>query len=152
MNIYEYIKNDHQKVADLFKQFHHTSSNTEKKEIISTIGQELLVHLESEENTFYKTLRERAPSKTAALHGSQEHQEIEEQLNIVLNVTEMNHEWNKEVLTLQRIVEHHVSEEEGVLHNIAKEVLTVKEAVELKDKMHHFKQKMLTKIKKTKTA
>ncbi|MBP9722788.1 MAG: hemerythrin domain-containing protein [Gammaproteobacteria bacterium] len=150
MNIYEYIKQDHRKVADLFQQLYRCTSPSQKKQIIGTIGQELLVHLEAEQETFYQALERRAPTKAEAQQGEKEHLEIENQLSKVLNWNETETTWEQEVKKLQRLVDHHVAEEEGVLHNLAKEVLTAKEAMSIKEDMQARKEKILENLKKKK--
>ena len=146
MNIYEYIKKDHKKVAHLFKQFGKTESKERKKEIVNFIAQELLVHLESEQATFYKALENYPESRSSALHGGEEHNDIETQLNAILGASTINSAWDKKVLKLKEIVEHHVQEEENIIHKQAKKLLSEEKAMSLKEQMHEYKKTILMEL------
>ena len=56
ITIYEYLKTDYKKVADLFKQFEESEIKERKQAIVQMIIIELTVHAKSEEQTFYKAL------------------------------------------------------------------------------------------------
>ncbi|MCE3044744.1 hemerythrin domain-containing protein [Legionella sp. 16cNR16C] len=142
MDIYDYLKMDHEKVNHLFKLFEKTTLMMRQHEIVTLIAQELLVHAHSEQETFYKFLAQHPSTRELAEHGKKEHVEIEEQINIV------NHSWGSEqwvqaVLKLKEIVEHHVKEEEGEIFKKAKKVISDKEAIIIKEKMHYLKGKFL---------
>lgn len=142
MDIYDYLKMDHRKVSDLFKQFKKTESFERKKEIIDFLARELLIHAKSEEETFYKVLEKFSESRADALHGEKEHKDIEDQLNIVMShAKETKAELVNKVEKLQEIVDHHVEEEESEIFDKAKEVLSQAEACAIKEKMHHRKMK-----------
>lgn len=146
MDIYEYLKKDHQKVADLFKQFTKAKDKLEKVEIVNFIAKELVLHATSEQETFYKVLESHADSKKEALHAEKEHKEIEEKLNEVTSFKDTDAKWEQKVLDLKALVEHHVKEEEGPLFKKAKEVIPEHEAYIIKEKMHDYKEKLLTKM------
>ncbi|KTC66639.1 DNA nickase [Legionella adelaidensis] len=146
MDIYEYLKMDHRKVDHLFKLFEKSKSKERQQEIVSFISQELLVHAHSEQETFYKALFQYPETQDIALHGEKEHKEIEEQIQII-NKSLGSH-WKEEVLKLKEIVEHHVKEEEGKIFRKAKSVLSDREAIILKEKMHYLKGKFLIWLEK----
>ena len=148
MNIYDYIITDHRNVAELFKQFDKTPSSDQKKAIVDTICKELFVHLEAEQETFYKVLQRHPTCRNEAMHGHEEHDEIEQQLELVLSSTDWGTAWEKRVHKLQEIVDHHVKEEESMIHSEARKVLTPQDAIALKEKMHNYKQKLLNTINK----
>ncbi|HRD70102.1 MAG TPA: hemerythrin domain-containing protein [Legionella sp.] len=143
MDIYDYLKMDHDKVARLFKQFNKTEINVRKQQIMEWIAQELLVHAKSEQDTFYKALLSHSLSKEDASHGKKEHKEIEDQIHAIMNSKDHGASWIKKVEKLQEIVEHHVKEEEHKLFKEAKKVLSEEEAYNLKEHMHYLKQDLL---------
>lgn len=137
IDIYEYLKMDHQKVDNLFKQFDDSKNEQRKKEIVALITKELMVHAHSEQETFYKVLAQFPESSDSALHGAKEHGDIEAQIQKINQ--SKGKEWELAVLTLKELVQHHVKEEEGEVFKKAKKVLSKEQAIELKEKMHYLK-------------
>ncbi|WP_454783558.1 hemerythrin domain-containing protein [Legionella sp. WA2022007384] len=142
MDIYEYLKMDHDHVAHLFDQFEQSELPTRRKQIVALIAQELLIHAHSEQETFYKALKHYDLTKEEATHGKKEHKEIENQIKLILHSTEYGAPWVNKVNKLKRIVEHHVSEEEGTIFDKAKKVLSREEAYDIKEQMHYLKQQL----------
>ncbi len=138
-DIYEYLKNDHKKVADLFKLFEKTKESKVKVEIVENIVQELMLHAETESATFYKLLEQYEVSHEAAEHGQEEHNEIEEMIEKVVSFKSPSKAWEAQVKQLKKLVEHHVYDEEGKIFRKAKKVLSEEDALELKYKMHYMK-------------
>ncbi len=146
MNIYDYLKMDHNKVDYLFKLFKKTEIVERKKEIVALIVRELMVHAHSEQETFYKALEKHPETKEEAEHGEKEHKEIEDQITIINN--SKGKKWVDAVYKLQDIVEHHVKEEEGAIFRKAKLVLSDEEALALKEQMHYLKGSFLNWLEK----
>ena len=144
--IYEYLKADHKKVANLFKQFEKAPNTTSKFDYVAMIVKELLVHAESEEATFYKKLEEYESSEGEVFHGEEEHQEIRALISEITSTPVSNNLWVEKVLELKRMVEHHVHDEEAKLFRQAKKVLTDEDAYVLREKMHDMKEKILTRL------
>lgn len=151
MNIYEYIKLDHEKVAHLFKQFSKADAPERQEQIACMILHELLVHLISEQDTFYKAL-ERANKENEGTvdHAVEEHQEIEEQMNLIKQSKKTNQAWVNKIKKLQDLVEHHVREEEHAIFSKAKKVFSEEEAIKIKEQMHDEKQRLILAIEKEK--
>ena len=146
MDIYEYLKLDHQKVDKLFKQFEDTEDYDLKFQIVALIIQELFVHAESEQATFYKALEQFEISKSEGLHGEKEHAEIEEKMDELGKSVNPTKAWEKKVLELKKLVQHHVKEEEGKMFSKAKKVLSKEQTYVIKEQMHYLKSKMLNKL------
>ncbi|KTD45603.1 DNA nickase [Legionella rubrilucens] len=143
MDIYDYIKMDHQKVNQLFKQFSKVASDQRKTEIAAMIARELLVHAKSEQETFYKALERHAAAKEDIQHARKEHKDIEDKIHAIMTPAKVTAKWQDAVKALQDLVEHHVKEEENTLFDEGKDRLTEGEACALKEKMHYLKQKLL---------
>lgn len=148
MDIYDYLKMDHDHVQKLFKQFENTKSSDRQVQIITMVAQELLVHAKSEQETFYKALEPHFEARSEVLHGRKEHAEIEEQIIVILDSNKKGPDWYKKVEKLKEIVNHHVKDEEGNIFKQAKKVLSDKEAYVLKERMHYLKQNLLRRLEK----
>lgn len=144
--IYDYLKADHDKVADLFKQFEKAPTYQAKFDYVLYLINELLLHAEAEAETFYKALEKHSDSQEEAWHGEEEHQEIMNKVSDILSIKTLDKEWEDKVMELKKLVEHHVSEEEGKLFRHAKKVFTDYEAYVLRERMHDMKDKILRKI------
>lgn len=147
ITIYEYIKMDHQKVADLFSQFEKSDLQERKKEIITMIMKELVLHNHSEQDTFYKALEKHYESESEALHGRKEHAEVDEQIKLIADSMSFGAAWEKKVFKLKEMIDHHVKEEESDVFKKAKKVLSDEEALALKEQMHYRKGQLLAQIK-----
>lgn len=143
MDIYEYLKLDHEKVAQLFKQFAESKLTERKKQIANVIAQELIVHAQSEQKTFYEALKQFDLTRDMATHGQKEHQEIEEHIGLVRDSREFGAPWIKKVNQLKELVDHHVQEEEDDIFKQAKTVLSEEEACRIKEQMHYLKHHLL---------
>lgn len=142
-DIYEYLKLDHRKVDKLFALYENSPSEKNKLEIIAMLNKELTVHAISEEETFYKILEQYRESQKDTLHGEKEHKEIKDKLAEIMQINSPNEILDKKVHELKKIVEHHVSEEEGKIFKEAKNVLSKEEAYILKEQMHDLKGKII---------
>ncbi|MFT4077558.1 MAG: hypothetical protein QM647_18675 [Asticcacaulis sp.] len=63
MDIYKYLKKDHDKVADLMEQVIVTKDLSERQTLFETIKMELSLHADTEEKTFYKAIDDATRSK-----------------------------------------------------------------------------------------
>lgn len=150
MNIYDYIKLDHEHVNKLFKLFKKANSLIRQKQTVDYLCGELLAHLHSEQDTFYKTLRENNATGSLMDHAQHEHHEIEEKINKIYNSKQSDAQWLMDVEELKKEIEHHVNEEENKVFCEAKKVLLSDEAYALKEKMHYLKMDYLLALKRTK--
>ncbi|MBA4697593.1 MAG: hemerythrin domain-containing protein [Legionella sp.] len=148
MDLYQYLKMDHQFVSKLFKQFEKSELLDRKKQIITMLCNELLAHAESEQMTFYRVLEQDPLTKPLAIHGKREHQDIEDHIRYILNAKSFGVSWQSRVKKLQDVVSHHVKEEEGAIFRKAKKVLSEKDAAVIKEKMHYLKENLLRKLQK----
>jgi hypothetical protein len=144
MDIYDYLKMDHKKVAKLFKLYETAKTDRNKLEIFEMINKELRVHADSEAETFYRALELHKKSEDEALHGEEEHYAIKAKLQEIFNLGNFHPSMDKKMLELKALVEHHVSDEEGKTFKVAKKIFSKEEAIVLKLQMHDLKEKLLT--------
>ncbi len=83
MDIYEYLKKDHKKVASLFELFEKTENFTYQLAIFSYLHEELVLHAESEQATFYQALKNFPSCQQDEKQAEQEHVEIIAKLNLL---------------------------------------------------------------------
>ena len=107
MDIYDYLKKDHDKVNLLFKQF-KKAPKKRKSDIAQLIADELIVHAKSEQETFYKALVQHPDSKDIALHGWKEHKEIEDRIKQFDNQNISETKLTNQMEKLEEVVTHHV--------------------------------------------
>lgn len=143
MNIYNYLKKDHQKVAALMEEITLSTNATERKELFEQMSAELLLHAKTEEQTFYKALEERGGKQLQekAEHAEEEHDEVEELIKTLRSLDPADSQWLVNFGCLKHAVEHHVEEEEGPIFEKARKVLTENKAEELADQMETLKER-----------
>lgn len=144
MEIYTYLKKDHQKVTKLFKQIIAAGTPKKREQLFLEFKNELLLHAKSEQATFYKALKKHSKSLGDAKHGDKEHKEIEKALAKLSKIPSKTIvEWLVQFGELKHIVEHHVDDEEGEMFKDAKKVLSKKQANELTEEMEMYKEKLM---------
>ncbi len=148
MNIYTYLQEDHAKVSQFFTALLAAKTNLIRKEYQVKIIFELLIHASTEEDSFYKKLKQYDNSESIVNHGLKEHDEIKGSIKDVRKEEVGTPEWRKCVQDLEKLVKHHVKEEEGEMFTAAKKVLSSEEAIELAAEMAALKIKTKGKIEK----
>jgi hypothetical protein len=132
MNIFQALQNDHETVKDLLEQLVSVSENDEStKVILDEIKDELIPHARAEEVVFYNSLRELDSAKDTISHAYREHMRVETLLHTLRGMEVVGIEWTVLAKKLRDEVHHHITEEEGVIFNMARPLLTPKESEEL---------------------
>ena len=132
MNIFESIRQDHEKQRLLLKILAETSGDTAaRREYYAELKEQLVCHAIAEERHFYAPLMEYDNTIELSRHGIAEHHEIDELLE-KLDETEMSSPaWLRHLKTLQEKVEHHLADEEQEFFQIAGRVFKEKEKQQL---------------------
>ena len=149
MDIYSYIKKDHETVAKLFEQAIAAKDAETSVEIFKQIKMELKLHATSEEKTFYEALKkgdEEVQEKEE--HAEEEHEEMEELIAKVDAAAKHPVKFLVALGELKHCVEHHVEEEEEEIFKMAKKIISSQEAVELAAEMDEVKQDEKAKMPK----
>lgn len=131
MNIYTYLKKDHLTVAELFEKILSSKSFEKRKTLFQELENELLIHAEAEDKTFYKALK--AYEETAEIigHAKEEHREIEGYIKKISGLSIESEKWLEQFGEFKHSVTHHVKEEEGEIFKKAKKVLTAEQETQL---------------------
>lgn len=94
MDIYDYLKLDHEHVTHLFELFENSDYSLHRKQIADLLIDELLLHAHAEQETFYKALLRDETFKLVQ-HSKKEHREIEEQIKRIQTTKKLDSEWVK---------------------------------------------------------
>lgn len=142
MDIYEYLKKDHRLVSDLMEQVVETDNAAERERLFNKIYNELSIHADTEERTFYAELQERGGKQLQEKeeHAEHEHDEIRKFLEECHSTDIESGDWMLSFGQLKHAVEHHVEEEEGEIFEKAKKVISESRAEELAVEMEKLKQ------------
>ena len=144
MDIYNYLKKDHQLVADLMEKLLAAKDTAQRETLFAQIKQELTLHADTEEVTFYKAIQEATRSQNVQEkieHADEEHKEIREYLEKLSSTHVDSEEWMEQFGEFKHSVSHHVEEEEGDIFEKAQKYLSKEQAVQLAKDMDALKKK-----------
>jgi hemerythrin superfamily protein len=150
MDIYNYLKKDHRLVADLMETLLATKNPAERAPIFAKIKEELTLHADTEEKTFYKAVENASSAKSVEEkmeHADEEHDEIRKYLKKLSATPIESEEWLEQFGEFKHAVTHHVEEEEGDIFEKAKKYLSETQAVKLAEEMDALKQQQKQKMK-----
>jgi hypothetical protein len=130
MQIYEALKNDHDKVKKLLNEL--VSMDFEDKDhaeaIIDLIRDELIPHSRAEEAVFYNSIRAVDTAKGLVWHGYEEHIMAEGLLRALQGMSKVDADFRGVARKLKAALEHHIHEEETKIFSAAQELFTEEEA------------------------
>lgn len=112
MDALELLKEDHQKVKELFEQTEGTEDQKEKTKIFSEIQSELEIHAHIEETVFYPAMEKHEELKDMVLESIEEHRQIKTLLKEIDNLKSDSEKFEPKLAVLMENVEHHAEEEE----------------------------------------
>lgn len=143
MDIYTYLKKDHDKVNDLMKKITEAPTPEDRKELFDMMSADLLLHASTEEQTFYRSLEERGGKQLQdkAEHAEEEHDEIEALIHQLRKSSPEESSWLISFGALKHAVEHHVEEEEGEIFDKARKILSDSQAEKLAEEMDMLKKR-----------
>lgn len=131
MNALDLLKEDHDRVDQLFQKVKATEEGDEHKKLFEKIKAELEAHTHIEETIFYPRLKEKEELKDITLEGIEEHHQAKMFLRELSNLTDDSEKFEPKLKVLIEDVEHHVMEEEGEMFPKVKENFSETELEEL---------------------
>jgi len=142
MNIYTYLKKDHRAVSALMEEVLSTHNPEKQEELFERIKEELELHADTEEKTFYVAIKNKGGKllKEKEDHAEEEHAEIRNFLKQIEVAKPGSNDWLIAFGELKHAVEHHVEEEESDIFEKAKKVLSDAQAYELALEMDEMKK------------
>ena len=125
MNVFELLKQDHQRVRDIFSQLGSTSRQDKRnrQDLFQELKRELVAHGHAEEKAFYPKLADKPPTHDIVEDGINEHHQIEQMIGRIETMSVETEEWRTAVGDLEKMVEHHVREEEDDMFARARSLL-----------------------------
>jgi hemerythrin superfamily protein len=112
MDALELLKQDHQKVKELFEQAEATEEGKEQKQIFDQIKKELETHARIEESIFYPAMEKHEELKDMVLEAIEEHKQVKTLLKEMDNLVSDSEKFEPKLKVLIENVEHHAEEEE----------------------------------------
>ncbi|MEE2567017.1 hemerythrin domain-containing protein [Hyphobacterium marinum] len=131
-NIFERIKQDHDKARELISQIEDTTDRAAKKrqELFDKFKIDLWAHNKVEEATFYSRLESKG-DEDESLEAKNEHHMVNSLLEELDTMPKANKEWGQKFHALAELLEHHMDEEEDEFFELARKDLTEEEAEDL---------------------
>jgi hemerythrin superfamily protein len=112
MDALELLKQDHQKVKELFKRGQQTEDKQQQKQIFKEIKSELETHARIEETIFYPAMEEHEELKDMVLESLEEHKQLKTILRELGKLSASSERFKPMFKVLKDDVEHHAEEEE----------------------------------------
>ncbi|HVG58942.1 MAG TPA: hemerythrin domain-containing protein [Hyalangium sp.] len=124
MNALDLLKQQHEEVSKLFKQFEklEEGGTAERRELFVMIADRLSAHATIEEQFFYPSIK---TEKTEDLvrEAVEEHLAVKRIIADLLEMEPADENYSAKMKVLQENVEHHVEEEEKELFKLVRKVL-----------------------------
>lgn len=148
MDIYALLKQDHEKVKELLNKLDETGDGAVKtrEKLFAQLKQELTVHSEAEEKTFYDALKEAEETHEIVLEGVEEHHVASALLTELDAMPKDDERWGAKLSVLKENVTHHIEEEEKELFKKARKVLDAAQAEEIAKRMEAEKRALLAQV------
>jgi len=112
MDALELLKQDHQKVKELFEQAKAMEEGKQQKQIFRQIKKELETHARIEETVFYPAMEKYEELKDMVLEAIEEHKQVKTLLREMDELVSDSGKFEPKLKVLMENVEHHAEEEE----------------------------------------
>lgn len=142
MDALELLKEDHQKVKELFEEAEGVEDQKEKNRIFSEIQTELETHARIEETVFYPAVEKHEELKDMVLESIEEHKQVKTLLKEIDNLKADSEKFEPKLAVLMENVEHHAEEEEeGKMFPKVRQIFSKEELEELGQELEAAKNK-----------
>jgi hemerythrin superfamily protein len=146
MDALELLKQDHQKVKELFKQGQQTEDKKQQKQIFKEIKAELETHARIEETIFYPAMQEHDELKDMVLESLEEHKQLKTVLRELGKLSASSERFKPKFKVLMDDVKHHAEEEEeGKMFPKIRKLIKGDELAQLGEELESAKHKRLRK-------
>ena len=149
MDIYDYLVNDHRKVAALMDELLAINIQSVQQRMFEDIKAELILHAEAEEKTFYVALSQattNADTEGPVDHSVHDHDDIRRFLDQLTHEGLTSPKWMLIFGELKYAVEHHVEEEEGPVFQKARALIPQAQAEQLASGMDRLKAELKARL------
>ena len=146
MDALELLKQDHQKVKELFQQGQQTEDKKQQKQIFKEIKAELETHARIEETIFYPAMQEHDELKDMVLESLEEHKQLKTVLRELGKLSASSERFKPKFKVLMDDVKHHAEEEEeGKMFPKIRKLIKGDELAQLGEELEAAKHKRLRK-------
>jgi len=111
-DIFDRLKQDHDRHRELFGQLEGTGASDERGSLFEQLTIELKSHASAEEQALYSTMMRKPETTDETRHSVSEHHEIEVALNDLAATDLGTDEWMEKFSDLKHEYLHHIDEEE----------------------------------------
>ena len=154
MDALELLKQDHEKVAGLFKQVEATEDIKKHQRLFELIKSELEVHTHIEESILYPAFQKHEELKDITLEAYEEHKQVKTLLREIAALSEGSERFDAKLKVMGENVAHHVKEEETEMFPKAKKLydraLREQLGQKMEDARKEFNKKSLSKTTSSK--
>lgn len=112
-NAISILKDDHDKVQDIFEQFEESENRAEKKKLVAKALEELKIHATIEEEIFYPAVRAKMDDKDLMNEANEEHHVAKLLVAELDNMKGNEEHYDAKFIVLAENIRHHIREEEG---------------------------------------
>ena len=145
MDALELLKQDHQKVKQLFEQCQTAKDKKQQKQIFKEIKTELETHTRLEETIFYPAIEEYEELKDMVLESLEEHKQVKTVLREMSRLSPSSERFKPKFKVLKDDVEHHAEEEEGKMFPKIRRLIDSAELERLGEQIEQAKHKRMRK-------
>ena len=146
MDALELLKQDHQRVKELFERSQKTEDKKQQRQIFREIKSELDTHARIEESIFYPAMQEHEELKDMVLESLEEHKQMKTVLREMSRLSPTSERFRPKLKVLKDNVEHHaIEEEEGQFFPKVRKVVDRAALEELAAEIQAAKNKRLRK-------
>jgi hemerythrin superfamily protein len=146
MDALELLKQNHQKVKELFKQGQQAEDKKQQKQIFKEIKSELETHARIEETIFYPAMQEHEELKDMVLESLEEHKQLKTILRELSRLSAKSERFKPKFKVLKDDVEHHAEEEEeGKMFPKIRKLISEDELEQFGEELEAAKHKRLRK-------
>lgn len=145
MDIYERLKQDHDKHRALAKQIMETSGDSQDRhDLWRKFKPEATAHAAAEEITFYAELMSHEEGQKKSRHSVSEHKTAADIIKELEETDMGSGGWIQKFEKLKKELEHHMREEENEVFKKAQSIISQSRAVELAGEFDRLKQEKLS--------
>jgi hemerythrin superfamily protein len=137
MDIFEHLKEEHDKVKGLFSQM--TEKGRDDR-LLEQLMAELDGHMDAEEEVVYMHFEQEEPTRIKVLEGYEEHRAARRTL-AELQRTDDDEKWEAKLKVLSEMIQHHVEEEEETMFPEARKLIDKQQAEEMLRRFEEQKEK-----------
>jgi hemerythrin superfamily protein len=125
MNVFDQLIQDHNRARDIIKQLMSTESRHKltRIDLFNELKRELVAHSHAEEKLFYPKLVDQKPTHDLIEEGINDHHTVEKLLDRISSLSVESDDFLNAISDLQKMVEHHVQEEENQVFPKARQLL-----------------------------